>query len=90
MHVECQGRRASVPASLVPGHILGSCRGQLCCPSNVCTPEDGYSARISAELVVGRLSWMQSRADLVVWHKLQPSESDVFLDRAAANDDSDE
>jgi len=30
--VECQGSPASVPASVVPGHILGSW-GQLCCPS---------------------------------------------------------
>jgi len=53
--VECQGSRASVPASVVPGHILGSW-GQLCCPSNVCMPEGGYSVRISAELVV----WIES------------------------------
>jgi len=38
--VECQGSRASVPASAVPGHIWDSW-GQLCCPSNVCMPEDG-------------------------------------------------
>jgi len=79
--VECQGSRASVPASVVPGHILGSW-GQLCCPSNVCMPEDGYSDQISAELIVGlwHLSLMQSRADLVVHcgrHKLQPSETVV-------------
>jgi len=48
--VECQGSRASVPASVVPGHILGSW-GPLCCPSNVSMTEDGYSDRISAELV---------------------------------------
>ena len=35
----------------LPGHVLGSW-GQ-CCPSNVCMPEDGYSDRISAELVCG-------------------------------------
>jgi len=29
-------------------------------------PEGGYSVRISAELIVWHLSWMQSRADLVV------------------------
>jgi len=40
--VECQGSRASVPATVVPGYILGSW-GQLCCPSNVCMPEGGYS-----------------------------------------------
>ena len=78
---ECQSSRASVPASVVPGHILGSW-GQLSCPSNVCMPEGGYSDRILAELVVWHLSWMQSRADLVVHcgqHKLQPSEGVVFL-----------
>ena len=48
---ECQSSRASVPASVVPGHISGSW-GQLCCPSNVCVPEDGYGDRISTELVV--------------------------------------
>ena len=53
--VECQGSRASVPASVVPGRILGSW-GQLCCPSNVCMPEDGFGDRISAELVV----WIES------------------------------
>jgi len=47
-------------------------------------PEGGYNDRISAELVVWQLSWMQSRADLVVHcgqYKLQPSESVVFLGR---------
>ena len=54
--------------------------------------EDGYSDRISAELVgynSVNLSWMQSRSDLVVHcgqRKLQPSESVVLLnhDHAAA------
>jgi len=58
--------------------------GQLCCPSNVCTPADGYSDWISAELVVWNLSWMQSRGDLVVHcgqHKLQLSENVVFMDQ---------
>jgi len=80
--VECQGSGASVPASVMPGHILGS-RGQLCCPSNVCVPEDGYSDWILAELIVWHLSWMQSRAHCVVrygQHRLQPFESVVFLD----------
>ena len=80
--VECQGNRASVPVSVEPGYILASW-GQLCCP-NVFMPEGGYNDRISAELVVWHLSWMQSRTDLVVHcgqHKLQPSESVVFLGR---------
>ena len=51
------GQSTSVPASVVPGHILGSW-GQLCCPSNVCMHEDGCSDRISAELVVWHLSRM--------------------------------
>ena len=71
-----------MPVSVVPGYILASW-GQLCCP-NVFMPEGGYNDRISAELVVWHLSWMQSRADLVAHcgqHKLQPSESVVFLGR---------
>ena len=55
--VECQGSPVSVPATVVPGHILGSW-DQLCCPSNVCMHEDGCSDRISAELVVWHLSRM--------------------------------
>ena len=38
--VECEGSRASVPAFVLSGHILGSC-GQLCCPSNTASGGDG-------------------------------------------------
>ena len=38
--VECQGSRASVPAFVLSGHILGSW-GQLCCPSNTASGGDG-------------------------------------------------
>ena len=44
--VECRESRASVPASVVPGHILGSW-GQLCCCCCCCCCYDKSSTPIS-------------------------------------------